>query len=95
MVSAVQQMIASNPTIGVQGTLIALATRTDTTPSLAKIQVPTLILVGGGRPHHTSVSGLGAAKPYRGSQMAVIPEAAHLSNLENPARLQRSSDDFS
>ena len=45
-VESVRQMINANTPQGISGALLALASRTDTTPSLAKIQAPTLILVG-------------------------------------------------
>lgn len=45
-VEAIRRMIESNSEIGIRGTLLALACRTDTTDSLDLIGVPTLILVG-------------------------------------------------
>ena len=46
IVDAIRHGILKTPAKGVIATLIALATRTDTTAFLPRIQVPTLILVG-------------------------------------------------
>jgi len=77
-------MMKANPPLGVAGTLLALATRTDTTASLANIRVPTLILVG----EKDGITPVAAAESMKakipGSQMFVIPGAGHLSNLDNP-----------
>jgi len=81
----VRGMILGNPTEGVQATLIALATRTDTTASLNRIQVPTLILVGEEDVVTPPASAAAMHDRIPNSQMALIPQAGHMSNLENPA----------
>jgi 3-oxoadipate enol-lactonase len=85
IVEAVRRMMSENPVLGLCGSLIALATRTDTTPALSKIRAPTLILVG--EEDRITPSSVAAAmqKRIKSSQRAVIPKAGHLSNLENPA----------
>jgi 3-oxoadipate enol-lactonase len=66
------------------GTLIALAARTDTTASLYSLTLPALILVG----QHDILTPPSAANAMRekipGAALHIIPDAAHLSNLENP-----------
>ena len=77
-------MIESNSSVGICGTLLALAGRTETTPSLPKIQVPTLILVGEQdkiTPPELSEK-MHALIPN--SKLQILPNAAHLSNLEEP-----------
>lgn len=84
VVDQIRRTILANPPAGVKGTLIAIATRTDTTPSLSKIQAPTLILVGD---QDTVTPPAAAALMHgqiSGSTMAIIPHAGHISNLENP-----------
>jgi len=85
VVDQIRKAILANPIQGVKGTLIALATRTDTTPSLSKIHVPTLILVG----DQDAVTPPAAAQAIReripDSQIFTIPNAGHMSNLENPS----------
>ncbi len=46
LVEKLKLIILSNKPIGICGALLALACRTDTSASLSKISVPTLILVG-------------------------------------------------
>jgi 3-oxoadipate enol-lactonase len=82
-VVAIQNTIESNPPLGICGSLLALASRTDTTASLPKIMAPTLILVG----DQDVLTPVSASEEMHqrivGSQMHVIRNAAHLSNLEN------------
>jgi 3-oxoadipate enol-lactonase len=83
-VRRIHRMIEATPPLSIAGTLLALASRTDTTASLDHIQVPTLILVG----ENDAVTPVEAARKMheriRGSELHVIPGAGHMSNLENP-----------
>jgi 3-oxoadipate enol-lactonase len=84
-IAAIHQIISRTPPLSIAGTLLALAARTDTTPSLVNISVPVLILVG----KEDAVTPPAAAEAMheriRGSELQVIPNAGHLSNLENPS----------
>jgi 3-oxoadipate enol-lactonase len=82
-IELIRNIINTNPSTGVCGTLIALAARTDTTESLSKIKVPTLILVG----EHDALTPPSASQAMKenipNSELHIIPNAAHMSNLEN------------
>lgn len=82
-VGAIKAAITANSPIGICGTAIALAARTDTTHSLREITIPTLILVG----EHDSLTPPSASRAMHeaitGSEFHIIPHAAHMSNLEN------------
>jgi pimeloyl-ACP methyl ester carboxylesterase len=84
VVASIKRVIARTPPLAISGTLLALAARTDTTPSLAAISVPTLILVG----EHDTVTPPAASRAMHeripGSHLHLIPAAGHMSNLENP-----------
>jgi pimeloyl-ACP methyl ester carboxylesterase len=71
--------------LAASGTLIALAARTDTTPALFSMNIPALILVG----RHDTLTPPSASHAMKeklpDAGLHIIPEAAHLSNLENPA----------
>ncbi len=84
IVKSVEGMIEHNPVAGIAGTLLALASRTDTTQSLPKLNVPVLIAVG--EADAATPPGLAFAMHERipGSEVVVIPHAGHLSTLENP-----------
>jgi pimeloyl-ACP methyl ester carboxylesterase len=84
VVSDVRRMILASSPQAVVASLLALATRTDTTAALARIAVPTCVLVG----EHDEVTppavALEMAGQIPGARSVVLPNAGHLSNLENP-----------
>ncbi len=84
VVDMIRSVIELNSPVGICGTLLAMAARTDTTPSLPNIKVPTLILVG----EHDALTPPAASQAMKekipNSEMHIIPNAAHMSNLENP-----------
>ncbi len=94
IVELIRATIESNPVTGIAGTLLALASRTDTTASLPSIRVPTLILVG----EHDTATPVEAARSLQqrigGSRLVVVPHAGHLSTLENPAVCNRAIMEF-
>jgi 3-oxoadipate enol-lactonase len=83
VVAAVRNMIQSNSPVGMCGALLALVSRTETTSSLPKINVPTLILVG--EQDKTTPPELSEKMQQLipNSELHRISNAAHLSNLEN------------
>lgn len=84
-VEKIRTIIRRTPPLSIAGTLLALAARTDTTASLASIRIPVLILVG----EHDVTTPPDASRAMHqriaGSELHIIPGAAHMSNLENPA----------
>ncbi len=83
-VQKIVSIISHTPPLSIAGTQLALATRTDTTASLSSLTLPVLILVG----EHDRITPVAAAEAMHtripGSTMAVVPQAGHLSNMENP-----------
>ncbi len=83
-IELIRNIINTNPPVGVCGTFIALAARTDTTESLSSINIPTLILVG----EHDALTPPSASQAMKEkiphSELHIIPNSAHMSNLENP-----------
>ncbi len=88
-VKSIQSIVERTAPISIFGTLLALASRTDTTAHLPNIKCPTLILVG----EKDSVTPVAASKAMNdaipGSEMFVIPQAGHVSNMENPAEFNK------
>jgi 3-oxoadipate enol-lactonase len=84
-VERIRSIIVANSPVGIAGTLLALAARTDTTAVLPTVKVPTLILVG----EHDSLTPVAASKAMHekieGSELHIVPAAAHMSNIENPS----------
>lgn len=83
-VAMITRLIQSNSSLGICGTLLAMAGRTDTTSSLPGIKVPTLILVG----ENDAVTPPSASQEMHekipNSEFHIIANAAHMSNIENP-----------
>lgn len=86
-VEMIRTTIAHTPPLAIAGMLLALAARTDTTPSLAAIAVPTLILVGEHDITTPPEASQAMHERIRGSALHIIPRAAHMSPLENPGEV--------
>lgn len=81
--AAVGAMIASTPVAGFVGCCHAIP-KIDLTDRLGAVRVPTLV-IGGDRDVGTTVEAARAIQQaIPEAQLAVIPSAAHLSNLEQP-----------
>jgi 3-oxoadipate enol-lactonase len=84
VVEQVRSLVLANPAAAIGGAIHALMTRPDSTPLLAGIHVPTLIVVGA---EDTVTPPSAAEEMHRaigGSKLVRIPAAGHLSNLEQP-----------
>jgi pimeloyl-ACP methyl ester carboxylesterase len=89
IVHTAKGMILKNSPLGIGGSLLALASRTDTTESLKRINIPTLVLVGEKDQITPPSAALSLKERIPNAQMHVIPHAGHLSNLENPAEFNQ------
>ncbi len=77
-------IITSNQVSGIIGDLMAMEERPDSTPLLRTIHVPTLVIVGEDDVASPRDEVDDMARHIPGSTFVVIPEAGHLSNMENP-----------
>ena len=84
LVGTVQAMIFHNPVETIVGDLRAMAGRPDSVPLLAQIARPTLLLVGALDQGTPPSDARFMADRIPDAQMTVLPDAAHLSNLEKP-----------
>jgi len=89
-IETIRRIISGTPPLSIAGTLLALAARIDTSAVLPDIRIPVLIMVGAA--DQTTPPALSQAMHERikGSQLQIIPGAAHMSNLENPEFFNRS-----
>jgi 3-oxoadipate enol-lactonase len=78
----IERCKTSDP-VGVKGTTIAIMSRTDTTPSLSRINIPTLVLCGSLDTLTPPVMMRELAEEIKDSEYATIPRAGHLAPLEN------------
>jgi len=83
-VAMIRRIIEKTSPLSIAGTLLALASRPDTTESLSKIAVPTLILVGEKDVITPPQASRSMHEKIPGSELHIISRAAHMSNLENP-----------
>ena len=88
------QRAMDNPAAGFIGALEAMKGRVDSTESLAKIGVPTLVIVG----EEDAITPPDAARKLHehigGSELVVIPSSGHISNMEAPEAFNGALAEF-
>jgi pimeloyl-ACP methyl ester carboxylesterase len=88
-------MMKAKPS-SIASALRALRDRPDATVGLGSVSVPVLVIVG----EHDTMTPLASAKamiaamPETRTQLAVIPKAAHFTNLEQPEAFQKAISSF-
>jgi 3-oxoadipate enol-lactonase len=94
VVSRVRKMIEANSPAGIAAAQRGMAERQDSTYILAGIDRPTLIIVGS----EDSLTPVSEAEALRNgiphSQLIVIKDAGHLTNLEQPAEFNSALSEF-
>jgi 3-oxoadipate enol-lactonase len=94
LVERTRRMIEANAASALDAALAAMMERPDSTPDLARISCPVLVLVG----QHDEVTPLADAERMHQaiprSLLTVIPGAGHLSNLDRPDEFSRALHDF-
>lgn len=94
VLAAAKELLAVNRAEGVIGGLEALKNRPDSTGDLARIGVPTTVVVG----DQDQLSPPDVARAMAGAianaRLVVVPDAGHLTNLENPAAFNHALEDL-
>jgi 3-oxoadipate enol-lactonase len=80
----VRSLVLASSADAIAGAVRALMTRPDSTPLLSSIHVPTLIIVGDEDTLTPPAASEDMHRAIAGSELARIPRAGHLSNLEQP-----------
>jgi 3-oxoadipate enol-lactonase len=93
-IELISDIISRTPPLSIAATLVALAARTDTTASLKKINIPTLIMVGELDTTTPPDASRAMHEQITGSELHIIPDAAHMSPLENPSVANKCLMDF-
>jgi 3-oxoadipate enol-lactonase len=88
VVDSVRRMIRSTPPPGYIGCCHAVAAL-DLTDEIGAIDLPTLVVVGEQDPGTPVEAARTIHERIAGSELAVIPSASHLSNLEQPEKFNR------
>ena len=93
-IDEVHRLLESASVEGIVGALEAMMARVDSTPTLAPIDVPTLVVVG----EEDVLTPVREAEilheAIRGSRLEVIESAGHVSNLERPAAFNHVLTEF-
>ena len=89
LVQHVRAMIERNQISGIAGDLMAMAERPDSIPLLKQITCPTQIIVGELDQATPPSNAKLMADQIPNAHLAVIPQAAHLANLEQPEAFNR------
>ena len=84
VVREVREMIERQPVAGVVGALHALRERPDSTPLLARIQMPVLVVAGDDDQIAPAAGMKEMAEKIQGAEFVLIPSAGHLAPLEQP-----------
>lgn len=77
--------IEHSPIAAIDGALVALMMRPDSTPTLGKIHCPTLVVVGEEDTITPPPSSDAMARGIAGAELVTIAGAGHMSNMEQPA----------
>ncbi len=80
--------------VGVKGCLLAMIGRNDTAGYLPKIKIPSLVLCGEKDKLTPPDTMEIIAGNIGGSRFIIIPEAAHMTPIENPAAVSKAISEF-
>ena len=94
LVAKVKAMIAAAPVQGIIGALMAMAERPDSSSLLPAIAIPALVVVGADDVLTPPSDAERIAGGIPGAELMIIPDAGHLSNLEQPALFSEAVERF-
>lgn len=94
LVKQVKEMIFATSITGIANASLGMAFREDANSLLAKISRPTLILVGEEDALTPVALSENLHRQIKNSKLTVLPQAGHLSNLENPKEFNRAVKEF-
>lgn len=94
IVDSVRRLLSAAPVEGIVGALTAMMERPDSTPTLATITVPALLIAGEEDALTPPKEARAMHAAIAGSKLEIIPGAGHLSNLERPAAFNHVLGDF-
>lgn len=83
----------NNPA-GIKGCLLAMAGRTDTTESLAKIKIPTLVVCGSEDKLSPPDVMMSIADKIPNANFVLVEKAGHMTPIENPNAVNKAIKDF-
>ena len=93
VVDSVRKLIVSTPVAGYAGCCHAIP-KINLTARLKEIKCPILVIVGADDPGTPVAMAQEIHDNAPGSKLVVLPQAAHLANLEQPAGFTRAMEEF-
>jgi 3-oxoadipate enol-lactonase len=94
VVDDVRRLIEANNVDGIAGAIHALMTRQDSSPDLARISCPTLVIVGREDLITPVQESERMHEAIAGSRIVILHRAGHLSNLETPQEFSEALGAF-
>jgi len=94
VVARVRQMMEATPVVGIVNALQGMAQRADMTGMLPAIACPTLVVVGEEDVLTPPAVAERMAAVIPNAELAILPKAGHVSNLEQPDLLNQRLDEF-
>jgi pimeloyl-ACP methyl ester carboxylesterase len=86
----VRELMAAQSPAAVAGALTSMMKRPDSTPRLATVRCPTLVVVGEEDALTPPASAEALQRAIAGAELVVLPRAGHLSSLETPDAFNES-----
>ena len=94
LVNQLRHMITGNQVSGIVGDLMAMEERPDSLSLLPNIQWPTLVIVGEHDVATPPSESQEMVKRIPNGHLEIIPQAGHVSNLENPDAFNHALEKF-
>ena len=92
-VKQVAALIANTPVAGYAGCCAAIP-KINVTSRLKELKTPTLVICGENDPGTPPAMAREIQQNIAGAKLVLIPQAAHLSNIEQPEAFNRALADF-
>jgi 3-oxoadipate enol-lactonase len=89
LVQQVKRMMESASVPGITAALLAMRDRPDSTPTLAEIKRPTLVVGGADDQLFPQSEFQNMANALADGRLEILPDAGHMSNVEQPALFNR------
>jgi 3-oxoadipate enol-lactonase len=92
--SFVRRLIKQQSPVAIRGAIHRMMHRPDSTPLLAQVSVPTLVITGAEDEMIPVEESRRIASGIRGAKLVIVPGAGHLANLEQPEAFNAALSGF-
>ncbi|HUQ89519.1 MAG TPA: alpha/beta fold hydrolase [Vicinamibacterales bacterium] len=92
--ATVRRLIKQQSPAAIRGAIDRMMHRPDSTPLLARVAVPTLVITGAEDEMIPVEESRRIASAVRGAKLVIVPGAGHLANLEQPEAFNAALNEF-